>query len=270
MKILVYGVTHWHGPQDFKKKCCIVHDKQLIHQEWYNRVSTFIPNSEIFLTTGTYSDPSLNPLPVELVQIPFRKMIEYSLQNNFFRNGFMTGIWKALLDHPDFDLLIHCQITRYIGVDLTSYIQEFMSRPEQLFSIRFTSGFKKQLDVRGIDVGFMAMKRNAALMYAVGGLRQSCDASFYPLNCEEEAYLMFKDSWWNPWPNIPTVKQLDRTYQALKKNVMTEEMSKKLPEHSLYTITDLEYFKKLPIIASSYHVSDKYLIEWLRANPYEK
>jgi len=269
MKILVYGVTHWDGPEDFNKTCCIVHDKRRTHIEWYNRVCTFIPNADVFLTTGTYSDPRLNPLPVELIQIPFKKVFKYTHQNNFFRNGFMTGIWKALLDCPDFDLLIHCQVTRYLGTDLSGYLQEFMNRPEQLFSIRFTSGFNKQLDVKGIDVGFMAMKKNAALMYAVGGLRQSCDRSPFVMNCEEEAYLMFKTSWWNPWPQIPTVKQIDTTYNALRSGNL-HSWGESLPKKSFYDITDIDYFKKLPIIANSIHVTDTYLLEWLKANPYEK
>ena len=106
-------------------------------------------------------------------------------------------------------------------------------------------------------------------MYAVAGLRQSCDISPFALNCEEEAFLMFKNSWWNPWPEIPTVKQIDTTYRALKKNVKFENSDEIYPEKSLYDITDVDYFKKLPIIANSFHVENSYLKEWLLANPYE-
>jgi len=259
MKILVYGVTHWDSEKDFESPCikCNRRDGLI---EWYNRVLRFLPEPhKTFLTAGTYSDPRLNPIPVDLVQIPLQKALNYSHQNSYYRNGFMVGIWKALLDYPDFDLLIHCQTTRLIGQDLTKIINEFMQREEQLLGPRFTSGANTKYSETGIDVGFMAMKKNAALMYAVAGRRQSCDNYFLPINCEKEAYLMFKNSWWNPWPKIPTLKQHDLTARTAKD--FGREVS------TWYDITDIEYFKKLPIIATGKHVDIDYYIEWLRANP---
>lgn len=261
MKILVYGVTNWDSAEDLDSDCrCRKCNKRDGLIEWYNRVLKFLPEPyKVFLTGGTYSDPRLNPIPVDLVQIPLLKALEYSHQNSYFRNGFMVGVWKALLDYADFDLLIHCQTTRLIGQDLSQIIGEFMVRDEQLLGPRFTSGCGRPFDESGIDVGFMAMKRNAALMYAVAGRRQSCDNYHLPMNCEKEAYLMFKNSWWNPWPSIPTLKQKDLT--AHTASDFGEEIV------SWYDITDIEYFKKLPIIATGKHVTSDYYNEWLNANP---
>jgi hypothetical protein len=259
MKIVVYGVTNWDSRQDFGRSCSKCNLEQNLI-EWYNRVLKFIPGThKLFLTTGTYSDPRLNPIPVDLIQIPFFKTLEYSPQNNYFRNGFMVGIWKALLDYADFDLLIQCQTTRIIGQDLSGILEEFMKRDEQLLAPRFTSGTNNNYNIKSIDVGFMVMKKNAALMYAVAGKRQSCDSHNSPMNCEDEAYLMFKNSWWNPWPNIPTLKQLDLTANTASDFGGSTD--------SWYNITDLEYFKKMPIIAIGKHVELDYYNEWLKANP---
>lgn len=264
MKIIVYGVTNWDSSEEFEKECYIC-NKAFNLIEWYNRNVTFIPNiHHMFLTTGTYSDPSLNPIPAPLYQLPFFKVLPYTAQNNYFRVGFMIGIWKALMDFPDFDLLIHVQTTRLIGKDLTPYIEEFMERDEQLMAMRFTSGKNRENDIKGIDVGFMAMKRNAALMYAVGGRRFSCDNNPSPMNCEDEAYLMFKDSWMVLWPEIPTPKQYDLTYRS---GMSPEEKSN---SDSWYDITDIDYFKNLPIIANGKHVDHDFYEAWLNANPYEK
>jgi hypothetical protein len=267
MKTIVYGVTNWDDEEEFKIECPLCNKKNNLI-EWYNRIVSFIPNIEhFFLTTGTYSDPSLNPLPIPVYQIPFFKVFPYSAQNNYFRVGFMTGIWKSLLEAPDFDLLIHIQTTRMIGTDLTPLIEEFMSREEQLMAMRFTSGVNREDDIKGIDVGFMAMKREAALMYAVGGRRFSCDNNPEPMNCEDEAYLMFNESWMTLWPDIPTPKQHDLTY---KSGFSKEELSEYRGRESWYEITDVDYFKSLPIIATGKHVDHDFYQAWLNANPYEK
>lgn len=264
MKILVYGVTNWDGKEEFDDGC--MHCNRGFNLiEWYNRVVTFIPNAhKVFITTGTYSDPRLNPLPVDIYQLPFIKVVPYSPQNSYFRVGFMTGIWKALLDYTDFDILFHVQCRTLLGKDLTPYLEEFMNREEQVMGLRYTSGTHHQGFTHGIDVGAMAMKRDAALMYAIGGRRFSCDNNPLPMNCETEAYLMFKDSWMKLFPEIPTVRQDDGTYH--------EGMNKEDPDsvpRSLYHISDIEYFKKLPIIANGKHVNKEFYLEWLKANPYE-
>lgn len=261
MKLLIYGVTNWEDKSEFESSC-IKCNKGYNLIQWYNRIVTFIPAAKkIFITTGTWSDPSLVPIPVEVVQIPFIKTIPYTNQNSYFRVGLMTGIWKALLNYPDFDILLHCQTSRLLGQNILPLLEEFMKSKEQLMAMRFTSGKNRESGTNGIDVGFMAMKRNAALMYAVAGRRQSCENNPEPMTCEEEAYLLFKDSWKVMWPEIPTPKQRDLTYEGLTYNP---------PKDSWYEITDIEYFKKLPIIANGKHITHEFYEAWLEANPYEK
>jgi len=262
MKIVVFGVTHWDDEKDLNSPSCPIHNKRATLIEWYNRVFSFIPNPEkVFLAAGTYSDPKLNPLPLELIQIGFKKYIRYSRQNNYFRLGFMTGIWKGLLDYPDFDLLIHVQCTRYLGRDFTPWLNEFMKREEQLMAFSLTSEPPVYSDgeiYKAIDVGFMAMKKPAALMYAATGLRQCCERVVDALNCEEEAFNMFEGSWWNPYPEMPTMRQRDLAHEE---GGLVEEGSSK------FEITDIDYYKSLPIIANGKHFTGEFAQAWVDANP---
>jgi len=268
VKIIVYGTTHWDNELQANHK-----KEDLL--EWYRRVKKFIPQaSEIFLTTGSYSDPKFNPLPCPLFQVPFFRPFPYSQQNCFFRTGFLTGIWKSLIDFADFDILIHCQTRHLLGEDLTPYLEEFVLQKEVVMSIHHTSNGG---NLRGIDVGFMAMKRAAALLYTVSGYRQTCDDNPNALSVEEEALKMFNGMWYSPWYSIPTFKQIDWPWRLAKTakvidGVLHTDINNfkedyKYSEPSPLDITDIEYFKKLPFISTSFHVTDEFLNEWKKAHP---
>jgi hypothetical protein len=248
MKVFVFGVTNWNDHSEaFNQKRDL--------EQWYLRNNTFLPTNEMFLTAGTYSDPRFNPLPLPLHQIGFSSPeTPYSVQNNYWRIGFQTAVWKIFLMNVAFDLAIHVQCTRLIGQDLRPLVEEFMQRDEVVMAPSFKSG----CGIDGIDVGFMAMKPVALSLYAVSGHRQSCDPNPKCMNCEEEAYEFYKDQWWNPWPNILTLKQYDRAWEADELNE-----DKKSP----YEITDLDYFCNLPIIAIGKHVSPEYQKAWMKKNP---
>ena len=261
MKTIVYGVTHWDDEEQAKEQASDLH-------QWYNRVKTHIPNaSEIFLTTGTYSPPQYNPLPCKLFQIPFFRPAPYNKQNCYFRLGFITGIWKALLDFPDFDLLIHCQCRHLLGESILEHLENFFyKRDELVMSINFTADNNT---LYGMDVGFLVMKKPAALYYTIASKRNVCESSYECLNCEEEAYEMFKNNWYNPWPHIPTVKQIDLVYNSqtqINKDGFLE-CTVQQNNKSKTEIIDLEYYKKLPFIANGKHVSPSFYKSWLESHP---
>ena len=268
MKVIVYGTSHWDNEEeiDFKRESL---------NEWYKRVEKFIPGaSNIFLTTGSYSDPNLNPLPCPLYQVPFFRPFVYSQQNCYFRTGFLTGIWKSLIDFSDFDILVHCQTRHLLGENMIPFLEEFIKRDEVVMSIHHTSNGG---GIKGIDVGFMAMKKPAALLYTVSAERQTCDSNPHVIGVEEEALKMFDGLWYTPWDNIPTVRQIDWPWRTCKtaqivNNVLCSRINNfkedyKNSEPSPLDITDIEYFKKLPFIATSYHVTDEFLNEWKKAHP---
>jgi hypothetical protein len=243
MKIIVFGVTNWESQAE-----ATYQSKHL--QEWYERIKKFIPQaSKIFLTTGTYSNPEFNPLDCPLYQAPFIKTEPYSKNKNYFRHGFMTGIWHTLLNYSDVDLLIHCQTRNLIGEDLTPYINNFLERDEIIMAPKFSS-----LMGSSIDVSLVFLKPPAILFYSIGGYRQSIDTRKKVLNCEEEAFLMFQNSWYNPWNKILTIRQLDSSF-----------VDNKTP----FKITDQNYFASLPFIASKLpHCEKEYSKIWKKKNLY--
>lgn len=246
MRVAVFGVTNWDDEDHAKEKA-----PTLI--EWEQRVRAFIPQcTELFLTTGSYSPPEFNPLDIPIYQARLYKGIHYSVRNNYFHFGLKTGIWKKILD-DNFDLLIHCQCTRFLGRSLEDEINEFMNRNEKLMAPLWTIP-----DETSIDVGFMCMKPTAAVYYAAAGHRYSLDQFEETINCEYEALLLFKKSWYNPWPSMPTTKQLRIVYSS------DDPLGLVAPSTD---ISDKQYFCSLPIIANGKHVSDEFLQAWQEANP---
>lgn len=269
MKVVAFGVTHWDGIEDFKDECphC---NKGVVMWEWYDRVNKFIGPDKLYLAAGTKSEQSINPLPIDLVQIGFERKMEHSAQNNYFRLGLMTGIWKALLDYPDFDILLHVQCSRFIGQDLRPLLEEFYKRDEQVMAFNTSTFSPREFypvdreEQSFMDTGFLAMKKAAALVYVATGYRQSCDLyDVIPISCDEEALMLFKDSWWNPRPDIKTFKQFDTMYMENAK--MDDIDTHKYP--STVEITDIEYYKKLPIVANGPNASHGFLTEWILNNP---
>ena len=174
MRIVVFGVTHWNDKKHAKEQ-----KNQLI--EWFTRVKKYVPYDNIFLSAGTYSDPSFNPLRIPMINNGIKFTNNYSVEWNYFRNGFITGIWYATLNLK-YDILYHIQCRNLIGTDLFPYLQKFSKREEYMMAPQWKSS-----ESIGIEVSLMAMKKQAVEKYLEGGLRPSL-ATYGPLlNTEEEA-----------------------------------------------------------------------------------
>lgn len=250
MKIKAFGVSNWDDEASFFKQLPTF-------EEWSSRLYHYVPDihDRVCITPGSYSpitekiSKELDRLKIDVIQIPFFRHTTYSKQNNFFRLGFMTGIWNALLldkNHDsyelDFDILLHCQCRTFIGEDMSDHVEEFQRRPDLLMA----PGFNCE-GGSSIDVGLMFMKTKAALAYAATGYRHSCEQTSVCLNCEDEAFLLFYNTWYNPWPNLVSTKQKDSGSPG-----------------SRFTYTDIEDFKTWPIIATGdKHIDQEYYDEWI-------
>lgn len=242
MRVVVFGVTNWDDKSQAEKQTT-----QL--RKWEERVRAFIPNvTEVFLTCGSYSPPEFNPTDLPIHQVPMYRGAPYSVQNNYFHLGLKTGLWKKCID-DDYDLLIHCQTTRFISSAVTDALNKFMDMPELVMAPRFSS-----MIGTSIDVGFLAMKPKAVLYYCAAGHRYSLHQTNKCLNCEEEAYLLFNETWFEPFPQCITTKQLD----------ISAEYDD--PYNSPFTIKRLKDFIQYPIIATGKHVEPHYLQEWEKYN----
>jgi hypothetical protein len=202
LKIIVFGVHHWPNREPTTA------EKQHA-DEWYKRIKAFIPNtSKVIVTTGTYSNINHSPFPaeVEIVQNKIPYTDTYSREMNYFRNGFMTGIWNALINEDDWDILFHVQCRVLLGKSLTDEIAEFMNtRDKKVMAPRYTQKIGSS-----IEISIFAMKPFAVRKYATSGVRQSLNIYEAPdVNCEEEAIIMFSNTWFNPWQDVITTRQLD-------------------------------------------------------------
>lgn len=252
MKIIVYGVHHWNdnAPDKKTKQYC---------KEWYDRIIKNIPNvSEVFVTTGSHSNPNKSPFPkkVSIIQnkIPYTQ--PYTLYHNYFRNGFMTGIWHALLNISDWDILLHVQSRVLVGDNLTKQFQDFQNSSKQVICPSLI-----QQGINSMEISFFGMKPAAVMKYATGGHRPSFhyDSTEYTYNCEEEAYLMFHKTWFNPWPEIITTRQLDKSCRSVGLKT----------EHSPFSLFNLRDIEKLPVVSTGIHILPEYLQHWKNTHPYE-
>ena len=246
MKLLVYGVGNW----DSQEQAEILKPE---YNEWLDRVRAFLGDPEIFLSAGSYSDPKFNPLNIELVQLNIPKTKNVDVNWNYFRVGFMTGIYHALFN-PGWDLLVHCQCRTLIGKDIIPILNDFLKTSDLICAPKWTASHGIS-----VEVGFMAMKPDAVKKYATSALRQSLTEanieSDNELNVEKECYKMFMNSWYDPFPEIFSTRKRsagwhidgDRDFEL-----------------------DINEFLRSTIIAGTKHCSKAELKLWCKEHPVVK
>ncbi len=241
MKILVYGVTNWDSKAqaDYLKPSL---------EEWRNRVRYFCNDPELFMASGTYSDPTHNPLNIHLVQNGVTKTRPYCKNWNYFRNGFITGCWEALINR-EFDILVHVQCRTFLGTDMISNLHRFNDSNKQIMAPRYVS--KTRNITNSVEIGCMAMKPDAVRLFTSFGLRPSL-SPFEQKNCETETLDLFGDSWYNMYPEISTTRKRESSFGKDS----DDDLSK-------------DEFMKLPIIAAQKHASKEDIQEWCHAHPYD-
>ncbi len=253
MNVIVYGVHHWSNePQTLEHiNSC---------QEWYNRIIKFIPNvNKVIIATGNLCNPEFSPFPkeVQIVQnnIPYTQ--EYTRDYNYFRNGFMTGIWHSLLNEKNWDILFHIQGRVLIGEPLGDFLEFFNKSNYLVMAPKFT-----QFIGTSIEISIFAMKLDAVRKYATSTVRASFNVYGLPdLNCEEEAYVMFNDSWYNPWKSLLTTRQIDTFVDD--EGCIGEGM-----EYSPFAILNPQHIIKLPFISTGEkHITNESLKLWKEYHP---
>ena len=237
MRILVFGVGNWNTQEEAES----IRDDLI---EWNNRINAFLGNPKIFIASGTYSDPMFNPLNIDLVQIGLHKKKEYSKKWNYFQVGFLSGLYHSLFN-PDWDILIHCQCRTFIGIDMIPLIEEFSKRKEQVCALSWmcTSG-------KIPETGFLAMKPDAVKKIVTQTTRTPLSENDNEINSEDDLADLFHNNWWNPYPNIMTIRK-DGKY-----NGFDDE-----------TKIDMNTFLNLPIVAGTVHCHREELKSWCEKHP---
>jgi|TARA_R110002126_G_scaffold122632_2_gene264413 hypothetical protein len=241
MKVVVFGTTNW----DSKAQVDYLRPSL---KEWKNRVNYFCGDPEMFISSGTYSDPKLNPLSIPLVQNGVQKTRPYCKEWNYFRNGFITGCWHSLLN-MEFDVLVHVQCRTLLGTDLMSMLHRFNDSVNQIMAPRYVS-ISRNIS-NSVEVGMMAMKPDAVKTFTSFGIRPSL-SPYEQINCEEEALELFSTSWFNPFPAISSCRKRESGFGEDG----PDDISK-------------EEFLKLPLIAAQKHASEKDVLDWCKRHPYD-
>lgn len=247
MKIIAYGVSNWSDttPADQIELNC----------EWYKRIIKYIPGvTKVIVTTGNYSDPKTSPFHsnIKIVQNNIPLTEPYSNKHNYFRNGFITGIWHALLNEPEWDILFHIQPRVLIGANMSKHLHDFMNTDKSVMCARLINSVGYSM-----EISLLAMKRQAVQTYATRGFRQSFEIenTLYISTCEEEAFKLFHKTWYNPWDNIITTRQYD--WSMLYNNTN---------EPACFQIKNIDDFSNLPFISTGKHVSDEFKNKWIKKN----
>ena len=156
MNIVVYGVHHWPNREPTQLEL----DR---YREWYDRIVYNIPYiSSISIATGCYSNPAHSPFPpeVNIIQnkVPYTK--EYSKEHNYFRNGFVSGVWYNLLNRDNWDVLLHIQSRVFIGDKMDKIFDDFYTMPQQVIAPNLICQAGSWM-----EISFFGMKPIAAMKY---------------------------------------------------------------------------------------------------------
>jgi hypothetical protein len=254
MRVMVFGVCNWDTEED------ALGQKEHL-EDWLTRVNYFIKPSNVFLAAGTYSNPKWSPLPqLRLVQNYWIPLGPYSPVNNYFRNGFMAGLWHSLInEYGNFDILFHMQCRQLIGEDITDKLSDFLNHKDKFIIAPRWRDYDHNRWCNYVDISNVGMKPIAVQMLTAMGLRPSIGLRIDPgeeyyVQSEEEAALLFQNHWYNPWPEIETTRQISwRLYPRKNKELTREELL------------------KLPFVATTRKNSiEEDINEWKRTHPYNR
>lgn len=218
---------------------------------WRNRCLKYIHPQVMFMTTGSYVDSSINPIDCELVQLGIQKDKPHSDNWNYWKVSFLTGLFYSLIKHQA-DIIIHCQTTTFLNYDFRNIIEEFQNSKYSVCAPRVSSHWG-----HAIESGFIMLKRNAAVKYITQPIRPSF-SNTNVLCVEKELLELFKDEWFNPFPQYSTFRKTVEQEDARTFN--NYDMISKC-----YNINDKDFYK-LPLIIGPKHCQFKELDKWLEIN----
>lgn len=235
LKVIVFSVTYWNDKPPF------------LYNQWKNRVNKFINYDEIFLTSGTYSDPNILNDDIKVVQINLPFTENYNKNWSYYHSGFLTALYNILINHSDFDVAVHVQGSVLLNKNLNDYIKEFYERDEILAAPKLLVDMGSY-----IETSLMFLKRDALIKFVTEPLRPSLSKNEV-INVEEEAFYLFHDKWWNFLPEVTTIRKIDTTAVETKTD-------------GLFDLKD-DVFYNCPAIMTNNHATSFQIKEWIDKNP---
>lgn len=202
MNILAFCTTFW----DDDPKLAEAKGPELA--AWHSRVMRDLDCDAlgVFLATGCCDNWDLNPL-LEL-RVPMLKSFEprtkpYDVFRwSYFLCAFESALWNALHCGLPWDLLVELESNCWINpkVNLSDLLTEFPARPELILAPAWCEQ---------PDFNFLVMKPAAVPAFLHHRRRANLvdDDQPMPMLAEAELGQIFKGRWWNPWPEIQSIRQ---------------------------------------------------------------
>ncbi len=193
-------MSHWNSPEEAEGRAAGLFGLRAAHE----RLHQCLGQCETFIACGTWSDPDLCPmsLPVINAGAPLTKPYEVHWWN--YSLCAFTAAFAYALNKPDWNLLVLLDTDTLVGaVDFDTILREFMGRPDLMLTANWHDG------TRSWPAGpFIAWKREGVSRWQHGRLRPNLSESpDQPMLPEEEWAKLFDGRIYNPWPDVPNVRQ---------------------------------------------------------------
>lgn len=200
MRILAWTISYWNTPEEALK----IGEGILGLRAWKARVQHAFSPVGFFVACGTWSDPSLCPTDMLVVNsgVEFRGPLDYWYRN-YSKCAIDAGLAYAL-NRTDWDILLLLDNDGLLGdCDCDWMIKTFWSRPETLMAPSWHGG------VPGGPM--LTFKRaGAARLKHFRRTPNMRDAADIPgPNFETELADLFRNLWYNPWPDNPIMMDCD-------------------------------------------------------------
>lgn len=202
MKIVAFTTSSWDDEWSAKRE-------EITHplfglEAWENRIDYLFKPFHKFLACGTWSDPKLSPLGshVEVVNAGIPVGIEYNRHRYQYAMAAFTSAMAYLLNRDDWDFVVYLDTDCLVGaVDFPSLFDEFEKRQEIVTTNSWCNTPSGP---------FALFKREACVRFLHHRIQGNCvlnNSSKDLTLAEFEIEKIFRGGWWNPWPQIESVRQ---------------------------------------------------------------
>jgi len=194
MRILAWTMDYWNDEAHANRR----NGKWDSLQEWATRMEHFFSPMELFLSSGTWSDPKWNPVPyVKVVNAGAPNDKPYDFHCNHYGCCALAAAAFYALNRNDWDYLVFLDTDSLIGdVNLPALFAEFGQRPETILAPGWLGG---------VGGPFVVWKRAGVCTLAHKRLYPNISVTPRPQIWERECRDMFGKDWWNPWPQHSTL-----------------------------------------------------------------
>jgi hypothetical protein len=192
MKIACFTLTYWTNPDNAKNKAPEL-------EAWKKQVEKNLRPDVIYLACGTKSDPALKPIDLPVINAEVVCTKPYDVFNWCYALcAESAGMWYALLN-TDCDVVVNIASDCVLNTDLRDLAQKFMERPELVCAPTWGD--------KWLEDAAVLYKRQGLTKFLNGRLRPNLSEGNEKLLTEMEKAHIFNGYWWNPWPNIPAMRQ---------------------------------------------------------------